>query len=84
MAACCWNERRDNANEIIMHIAWVLESGGRRRHDSGNQLIGLLAALSQYQRISDPYIVPIRGAIPHLPDLYYHNTTLACIVNHFI
>ena len=83
---------------IIMHIAWVPESGGRRRHGqwepvcwnegswtcSRSDAIRVKAALSQYQCISDPYIVPIRGAIPHLPDLYYHNITLACTANHFI
>jgi hypothetical protein len=41
MAARCRNEGRDDADEIVVHVAGVTKSGGTGRHDGGNELIRL-------------------------------------------
>ena len=42
MAARCRNEGRDDAHEIVVHVAGVAKGGGTGRHDCGNELIRLL------------------------------------------
>ena len=42
MAARCRNERSDNTNEIVMHVAWISEGCCAGRHNRRDQLIRLL------------------------------------------
>lgn len=41
MASWCGDQRRYNADEIVVHIARVSEGCGTCRHDSRDKLVGL-------------------------------------------
>lgn len=36
MEAGCRDEGRNQADQVVVHVAWVAQSGCARRHDGGN------------------------------------------------